>query len=352
LVVATSEAALALNDLNLMPRQFVNFCGEGEWFVGTRGGSADHAAMKFGTKGMVIHVKFHDFELLERIAFPPTHRLVVCNSFVQAKKAAGAKAVFNARVASYLLGVEWVRLQFPQYAPFVRFVRDIQPETLHVPLTKIYEALLKLPQSLTVAEARRTFADCPEIWTALAPHFAGPGAPAEYPVRGVLLFGMSECARAREAVACLGRQHMQAFGQLMNISHEGERCFRVAEDLTTTPFQADVSDAYLEGLIRDLESGDPQRVEAAQLHRQPGAYGCSTREVDALVDLAGRTPGVLGAQIAGAGLGGCAMVLAQSDAVDRLEERLMELFYRRQGLPCGLYVCTPAAGSRVVTVET
>src|SRR5262249_44967570 len=45
LVVATGEAAAALNNLDLVPRQFVNFCGEGEWFVGTRGGSADHAAM-------------------------------------------------------------------------------------------------------------------------------------------------------------------------------------------------------------------------------------------------------------------------------------------------------------------
>src|SRR5205823_299941 len=119
LVVATGEAAAALNNLDLMPRQFVNFCGEGEWFVGTRGGSADHAAMKFGSKGMVIHVKFHDFELLERVAFPASHRLVVCNSFVQAKKAAGARTVFNARVASYQLGLELVRLHFPQYAPFV-----------------------------------------------------------------------------------------------------------------------------------------------------------------------------------------------------------------------------------------
>jgi N-acetylgalactosamine kinase len=352
LVVASGEAALALNDLNLVPRQFVNFCGEGEWFVGTRGGSADHAAMKFGTKGMVIHVQFHEFELLERIPFPASHRLVVCNSFVQAKKAAGAKAVFNARVASYLLGVELVRLHFPQYAPFVRLVRDIQPETLRVPLAKIYELLLKLPPSLSLTEARRTFADRPETWETLAPYFSGPGAPGDYPVRGVLLFGMSECARAREAVGLLSRQEMAAFGALMHISHEGERCFRVADDLTTEPFQAVVSDAYLQGLLADLESGDPCRIARAQLHRQPGAYGCSTREVDTLVDLATRTPGVLGAQIAGAGLGGCAMVLVEADAVGRLEKRLTELFYQRQGLPSGLYVCTPAAGSRVVAVET
>ena len=69
--------------------------------------------MKFGSKGMVSHVKFHEFELLERVRLPASHRMVVCNSFVLAKKAAGAKAVFNARVASYLLGVALVRKTFP-----------------------------------------------------------------------------------------------------------------------------------------------------------------------------------------------------------------------------------------------
>ena len=101
----------------------------------------------------------------------------------------------------------------------------------------------------------------------------------------------------------------------MNISHDGERWFRVADDLTAEPFTRRVSDAYLRGLIADLESDDPARVERAQLHRQPGAYRCSTPEIDALVDIACRTPGVLGAQIAGAGLGGCAMVLAEEEAV-------------------------------------
>ncbi|HMC64708.1 MAG TPA: hypothetical protein VKI65_07200, partial [Gemmataceae bacterium] len=72
----------------------------------------------------------------------------MCNSFVQAKKAVGAKAVFNARVASYLLGVALVRKRFPQYAPFTHFVRDINPETLRLPLAQIYEVLLQLPETI------------------------------------------------------------------------------------------------------------------------------------------------------------------------------------------------------------
>ena len=46
---------------------------------------------------------------------------------------------------------------------------------------------------------------------------------------------------------------------------------------------------------------------------QPGAYACSTPEIDQMVDIASAVPGVAGAQIAGAGLGGCIMILAQQE---------------------------------------
>jgi len=351
LVVATAEAAVALNGLELAPRQFVNFCGEGEWFVGTRGGSADHAAMKFGSKGMVSHVKFHEFELLERVRFPSSHRMVICNSFVLAKKAAGAKAVFNARVASYLIGVALVRARFPHLAHLIKFVRDIQPETLGITPSKIYELLLELPETISAEEARRIFQDDPKEWATLAPYLSGNDAQDEYPVRGVVLYGIGECARAREAVSCLRSGDMEAFGKLMNHSHQGERRFTVADDLSAETYQTDISDQYLNQLIHDLEGSDPASADAARPANQPGAYRCSTREVDAIIDIALRTPGVLGGQIAGAGLGGCAMILVENQAVDLLKERLDRLFYTAQGLPSGVFVCTPAAGSRVVDID-
>jgi galactokinase len=166
-----------------------------------------------------------------------------------------------------------------------------------------------------------------------------------------MLFGIGECQRAKEALDCLRREDMARFGRLMRISHDGERRFRLRDDRTVEPYAGDVSDAYLHERIADLGSGDPVRRERAALAHQPGSYRCSTPEIDAIVDIACGTPGVLGAQIAGAGLGGCAMVLAEAGATAALEERLGELFYRPRGLPSGVCVCTPAAGSRVVSVE-
>src|SRR5262245_18039508 len=79
---------------------------------------------------------------------------------------------------------------------------------------------------------------------------------------------------------------------------------------------------------------------------------CSTREIDTLVDIACQCPGVLGAQIAGAGLGSRAMVLTEAGAVAALKQRLDEHFYQPKGLPSGVYPCTPATGSCVVAVES
>lgn len=349
LVVSTAEAAAALHGLEVTPSQFVNFCGEGEWFVGTRGGSADHAAMKYGAKGTINHVKFHDFELLEQIPFPDTHRLVVCNSFMQAQKAAGAKLAFNSRVASYRLGVVLVRERFPVFAPLIRYVRDISPEVLQVPPQRIYDILLALPESLTAGQVRREFG-AHEAWGELASYFQRADSDVEYPVRGVMWFGIAECARAREAAVCLRQRDLRALGELMKISHDGERCFRVDDERGAIPFSVDISDARLHALIDDLNSWDHRRVAGAQLHRQPGAYRCSIREIDALVDIACRTPGVLGAQIAGAGLGGCAMILAETAAVPRLKERLDRLFYQPSGLPSGVMVCRPSAGSSLLRI--
>ncbi len=349
LVVSTAEAAAALHGLSVTPSQFVNFCGEGEWFVGTRGGSADHAAMKYGAKGTINHVSFHEFELLDQIQFPDAYRLVVCNSFMQAKKAAGAKLAFNARVGSYRLGVELVREKFPHFAPLIRYVRDISPSVLHVPPERIYQILLELPESMTASAVRTQFARHP-AWQDLAPYFQHAESDAVFPVRGVMWFGIAECAAARQAAVCMRDGDLPALGRLMRISHDGERCYQVDDQLRATEYAADISDDRLHQLIDDLISWDHQRAASAQLALQPGAYRCSIREIDALVDIACRTPGVLGAQIAGAGLGGCAMVLVESGAVEDLQQRLDQLFYRPLNLESGVTVCTPTAGSCLLSI--
>jgi len=351
LVVATAEAAVAINGLDMRPRQFVDLCGEGEWFVGTRGGSADHAAMKFAQKGAVVHVCFFPFDLEETVAFPPSYRMVICNSGLKARKAAGARDVFNHRVACYHLGVKLVRSWFPQYAPLIEHLRDINPQRLGVPLAQIYRLLMRLPQHASHQELA-DWLTREEVEPLFATH-ALPQREAErgYPIRGVVLYGLAECERSRICLDFLKKGDMAGLGLLMNVSHDGDRVMRHDAGWVPQPYTAPLSAEYLLARIEDLESGDPQRVMRSQLHLQPGSYRCSTPELDLMVDIAQHTEGVMGAQLAGAGLGGCIMALAREDATDRLVDRLTQLYYRPRGLGPQVSVCTPIGGSGILTLE-
>jgi N-acetylgalactosamine kinase len=345
LVVATAEAVAALNGLDVRPRQLVDLCGEGEWFVGTRGGAADHAAMKFGRRDAVINVGFFPFGVGETVPFPGGYRMVFCNSRIQAKKAAGAREVFNQRIACYRIGVQLIKRLYPQHAPLIAHLRDVNTRNLRIRLADLYRMLLRLPERATAAELAEILSE-----DILRPLIGSLGdADARYPVRGVVLFGLAECERSRLAPQLLAANDLAGFGQFMRNSHDGDRVTRYDTDWQPHPYTGPSSNGYLLDLMADLESGEPARVTAAQLHMQPGAYACSTPALDLIVDVALRTEGVIGAQLAGAGLGGGAMALVRDDCVGELEKQLIRRYYEPAGLEPAVLSCVPIAGSGVLS---
>ena len=344
LVVAAAEATVVANALEVLPSQLVDLCGEGEWFVGTRGGSADHAAIKFGQKGKVAKVTFFDFAVERMVDFPSSCCLVICDSRIQAKKSGEARDIYNQRVACYRLGYQLIRARYRQYAPLIHHLRDVNVRNLSVPLSWVYRILLSLPERASREELAELL---PEevLEPILATHAPLPDG---YPIRGVVLFGLAECERSRVGVDLLGSGQVEEFGRLMRASHDGDRVVSHGADGMPHPYRSPVSNAYLLDLLVDLESGDPERVLPAQLKWQPGAYRCSTPEIDLMVDIALQVPGVMGAQLAGAGLGGCMMVLARREAANALVERMQDLYYAPRGFESGASICTPIAGSGVL----
>jgi N-acetylgalactosamine kinase len=131
----------------------------------------------------------------------------------------------------------------------------------------------------------------------------------------------------------------------MQVSHDGDRVSRPGPDGAYRPAENDCSDEHLHRLIADLVSEDPHRVLRAQLFMQPGLYGCSTPEIDQMVDVASAVPGVVGAQIAGAGLGGCIMVLAREESVPAVRKALARHYYRPRELEPAAMPCITVEGA-------
>lgn len=341
LIVGAAEAAIASNALKTFPAQLVTLCGEGEWFVGTRGGSADHAAVKMGCQGSVVKVKFFDFSVEETVAFPENYSMVVCDSGIKARKSSDAKNQFNHRISCYRIGFQLIRHFFPQYRSLLQHLRDVNVRTLQVPLATIYRILLMLPEKATLPELQAMLPDFP-LQELCSGHL--PPADGLYPIRGVVLFGLAEAERSAVYADYLKEAAMDTIGKMMQVSHDGDRVCSFSKDWTAAPFRARVDNAYILERLADLESGMPERVIRSQLINQPGAYACSLPEIDRMVDIALRTPGVSGAQLAGAGLGGCMMVLCQSQAVTQLKNNLEQLYYAQAGIEPAILVCRPVAG--------
>lgn len=345
LVVGAAEATVTVNRLDTFPSQLVDLCGEGEWFVGTRGGAADHAAVKFGQKGKVVKVTFFDFSILDIVPFPEDFVLAVCNSGLQAQKSGNARDLFNHRISCYRIGFLLIKKYFPQYAPVLQHLRDVNIRNLNVPLRSIYRILLHLPEKATQEELRSMLPN-EKLDIFFEQH--NPPDDGLYPIRGVVLFGLAEMERARQYADAMKAGRIQYLGKLMNVSHDGDRVVSFDPDGTMLEYWAPTSNDYLLGLIDDLESGDLERVDRAQLHRQPGSYHCSLPEIDHMVEISLQTDGVVGAQLAGAGLGGCMMVLAHRNAVSDLRSALTEKYYNPQGKEPSILVCRPVAGSDVL----
>ena len=112
---------------------------------------------------------------------------------------------------------------------------------------------------------------------------------------------VSENQRTLEAVKVLQAGDLQRFGELMNESHES---------------------------LRD-------------------DYEVSSKELDQLVELARRQPGVLGARMTGAGFGGCTVNLVRADAAQDFAQAVAAGYKKALGLKAEIYVCQASDGALV-----
>jgi len=358
MVVAAAEGIVEVNALSVTPQQFVNLCGEGEWFVGTRDGLGEHAAIKLSHRGSIAHVRFYPFEVESIVPFPEGYRVVVCASGIEAKQAENARDIFNQCTTAYEAGCLFFRQLLsasagrrsrfgrlgPEKADRIRYLRDVNPQTLECSEADILRLVKGLTDRIGRDEMLRRLEgqDTSRLEELFRSHNEPPGG---YRVRGVCLFGISECLRSRDCVECLDSGDVAAFGRLMSASHDGDRVSRIDDAGQRHPVAPEVPDEHLDALIESCERG------SHKLMMVPGSYACSTPELDAMVDIALGVDGVAGAQLAGAGLGGCIMVLARDEATEALRSAMVERYYQPAGREPQVEVCVPVEGSGVFDIS-
>jgi N-acetylgalactosamine kinase len=334
LVVAMAEAIVRLNRINVSDQKFVELCGEGEWFVGTRGGAGDHAAMKFAKKNKVVQIGFFPLSKTDETDFPNSYSMVICNSKINAKKTAGAKEQFNQRVACYHFGKSILNLNLAKLGHGVNHLRDFSPENSGLSKKTYLLLLKKLPLSANHEELIHILG--PEKYNEIVNRF-GKSSP-NYPIRDVVIYGLAECDRSKQTPQLFKNGDFQQFGKWMNISHDGDRI------AFTKKQKQDYSDLSMDNLFEQYQDNH------STLAKVPGSYACSHPAIDEMVDIVLELPGVLGAQISGAGLGGCMMVFVENDHIDSLKKSLQQKYYTPKNLDPDIITSRPSAGSGVVEI--
>ncbi|MCX7705547.1 MAG: hypothetical protein N2115_04735 [bacterium] len=338
LVTAAMMAGTHVNMIDLSQQEFVECCGRAEWFIGTRGGWGDHAAMVFCKKNMICHMQFYPFRF-EYFPFFNNVRVIIANSLIEAKKSAGAKGIFNQRIACYETGFLMLKKKFPNLSDRVKYLRDINPQVLGAP-DIVYDLLLALPETLTRQQLYDVLSDFRDRLDTL---FQTHPDLQEYRIRDVVSYGIFECERSRICTEYLLKKDVSEFGRLMFISHDGDRIISYINGVEV-PWTWHADDNTLVTLKENVK----KNVYSAYLHFQPGSYGCSTKELDFIVDCVKEIPGVYGAKLTGAGLGGCVVILSEASNVNKVLEILEAKYYRPNRLPFDVLVSEPEDGAILV----
>jgi galactokinase len=100
--------------------------------------------------------------------------------------------------------------------------------------------------------------------------------------------------------------------------------------------------------VKVLESGDIESfgelMNASHLSLRDD-YEVSSKELDVLVELAWKLPGVLGARMTGAGFGGCTVNLVRSEAAEAFAAAVQKGYQEALGLKAEVYTCQASDGA-------
>ncbi len=237
LLAAFTLALLEANGIHPSFEQLMAVLPEGEYFVGTRGGGMDHAAVLRAEPGAALLIHFNPLSATP-IPIPGDWGFLVAHSLVTAEKSGAVRAEYNARRTAGARALE--RLGLLSYSEAVR--------------RHTFEELKLVAADNLDDDELRFFL-----------HVTG------------------EAFRVGSAVTALRDADADAFGQLLNASHESLR--------------------YL------LRVSCPALDELAQAACEAGAFG---------------------ARLTGAGFGGCIVIACYETDRESIAGELVRNFYSKR----------------------
>lgn len=334
LITGILRALLALNHIKIADYEFIKLCSEAEWFVGTRGGASDHAAIVLGLIGKLSNVSFFPLQLRDYYDLPNDYDILLFNSNILADKSGTKKEHFNFNVMAYDIGLKIIQNTFPEYNDKIQHVKDINSRNLSISETQLFEILKSIPEYINTEDLTNLLG---KFWAEIKKKYSFHTLPKTIPLRKILAYGISECERSSLFPLLLENREYETAGYLMNISHNGDRIVEFTKDFFEKPFNNELTDEDLESIIN----------ENVKLKFISGGYGCSIPNIDFIIDLALNSKGVLGAQLSGAGLGGSAMIFAKSGALIELANNLKAAYKETYGLECSLFQVVAVNGCSV-----
>ena len=333
--VVFSQALLTLNNIHISKDLLIEMIGESELFLGVHGGKADPAAIISAAQGMASTIGFFPLHISSYTPMPENLKVIIAYSGTAAKKVGSIKDIFNQRVACYKLAMMILRKQWG-VAKNVHHLRDLIPQRLNVPVTNIFKAVSSLPVNPTREKITHILGDAQkELLTDIFMRHKDAGT---YDLIGVTLFGLSECARSESFHKGLLKGDLNEIKNIIDTSHNGDRLFSFNNRGDCVDFDHFATMAHLAEMVKNEPS----------LTSIPGNYGCSTKEIDQMVDIANRGPGTVGAQLAGAGMGGNMTILAKDNCAEHILHELRDQYYQPQNIPFEAHICYPISGASVL----
>ncbi|MBX3179075.1 MAG: hypothetical protein KF886_17100 [Candidatus Hydrogenedentes bacterium] len=299
----------------LQPADLILAAQDAEWYTGSRCGTCDQAAIVLGQPNAIIHAALDPrrFSIADAraIPFPDALRILVINSHTVRNISGADKIAYTTNRFAYSMALSIFQQAagasgLGEGAGGWNTLAAIGAESLGGN-ANLYGVLRDVPERIALGDLRAAY-DLPHLDAEYARYFGDlPDAlkPREIGLRGPLLFGIAESARARSFALAMEAGAWARAGALMSIGHDGDR--RVDRD--GRPVLHELTDARLDQLA----------ASDVPIEECPGAYGASSPALDALVDAA-LEHGALGASLTGAGIAGVVLALCRAEDAARIAE--------------------------------